>query len=610
MAVTPGVLGRRYLPFIAVAAVQVLLVAIAPSKGPGNQSAAGVAAGSSTGRATTGTPGSGVAGPGTGVAGTDTTLAAITGGGAGLSGAGGGPVIGGGGANGTTGPGTSVVGDLSRCDPKTGKELGPTYYMPVCVPVWPGGDNGGATMTGVAADHINYVLYVPQANAEVNAILNLEGLAATARQQCTAAKAFDIEINKRWEHYGRRFVALDGPGQNSGAAAGGCGYKYFQGQCPLTPPDPACDRAEADVISAMKPAYVMAAVAPSPAFYDELAKKHIIVAGGQSQPEVYHENDAPYYYDVVMDGTRAASINAEYWCKRLVGKPVRWAGADVMTTRNWGPAPAVPPTRKLAVIYPSTNGDPSYKLSIDTFVSLITGKECSTPGGVLVLPYQSDITTAQQQSQTEVNELIARHITTVACFCDPIAPVFLTSTMSLNGYFPEQLLTGIGLIDYDILGRLYSSSEWAHAFGLSQLYLNKPFAQTDAALAFSDAGFAGLPDTTENLAWGYFSLMASSFQDAGPLVTPASLHQGLLNAPAQGGWALTHDQRYPLVKFAPPDPWTALEDEREIYWNAGRKSEVDGKAGSYCPVDGGHRYSLGEWPAGTPDVFDPAHNGC
>jgi hypothetical protein len=33
MATTPGALGRRYAPFLILAAVQVLLVAVVPSKG-------------------------------------------------------------------------------------------------------------------------------------------------------------------------------------------------------------------------------------------------------------------------------------------------------------------------------------------------------------------------------------------------------------------------------------------------------------------------------------------------------------------------------------------------------------------------------------------------
>jgi hypothetical protein len=230
----------------------------------------------------------------------------------------------------------------------------------------------------------------------------------------------------------------------------------------------------------------------------------------------------------------------------------------------------------------------------------------SASDGVKGYPYQSDINTAQQQSQTTVNALKSDHVTTVVCWCDPIAPVFLTQTMAQNNYHPEHLMAGVGLIDYDVLGRLYEPSEWKNAFGPSQLMLAKAFVESDAMKAWQDAGNTGEPDATENLAWAYYSIMASSFQVAGPRVTPVVMHEHLLAQPAAGGWALTHDQHYPLVAFRVPSPWTALEDMREVYWCASRPSEVDNKPGSYEPVDGGHRFNLGEWPTGDPQVFTRA----
>jgi hypothetical protein len=498
---------------------------------------------------------------------------------------------------------------MSHCD-KNGRQIGPSHYMPPCAPVWHGGNNGGSTMTGVYSDHINFVFYSAKGDPTVNAILASQNLAATSEQGCEASQAFDLEINKRWEFYGRKMISLDGPGANKGSVQQSpCHEPYFQGQCSLTPPDPPCERAEADVIARMKPAYVMAPVA-DPAFYDELAKDHIIVAGGETEPEPYHDTDAPYYYDVLMDGTRAANTDGEYWCKKLNNKPVSHAGPDVETARNWGPAPGQPPIRKVAVTFPATNGDPSFKMSVDAFVHDVTGGMCTTPGGVLEIPYQSDITTAQQQSSTTVNELISNHITSVICFCDPIAPVFLTATMKNNGYFPEHVLSGTGLIDYDLLGRLYDPSEWSHAFGPSQLAEPFAFSNSEAAVAWTDAGRPGQPDGTENLRWGYYALMATSFQVAGPVATTDTIHQALLAIPPEGGWALTHDPHYELAKLAAPDAWTFFADMREVYWSNTRNSSVDGRPGSYCPVGGGIRYNLGQWPTGDPDVFDTARNGC
>src|SRR5207244_3678372 len=158
-----------------------------------------------------------------------------------------------------------------------------TYYMPLCVPVWHGGNNGGATMPGVSATQIRYTFYQAKSDPQVNAILQTQGLAASQHDQCAAWSAFDKEINKRWEFYGRTAVPIDGPGANKGSVASGCDshYPHFQGQCTLTPPDPPCERAEADQIASMGITYVMAPVA-DPAFFNELAKRHVVVAGGNS----------------------------------------------------------------------------------------------------------------------------------------------------------------------------------------------------------------------------------------------------------------------------------------------------------------------------------------
>src|SRR5439155_240963 len=231
--------------------------------------------------------------------------------------------------------------------------------------------------------------------------------------------------------------------------------------CSLTPPDPTCDRKEADLIAAMKPAYVIAPVAPEPAFYDELTRKHIVVAGGEGEPAAYHADADPYYWDVFMDGTRATNMLAEYVCKRLGNKPVKWAGFEVEHPDGNPVGPV--PIRKFAISFPENNGDPTYTVSAKHFISLVTGKMCNIQGG-------------------------------------------------------------------------------DEAFGL---------------------------------AWAYFSLMASTIQNAGPLLTPENMRQGLFTAPARGGWVESHgDQNKALIKFDAPDDYTGIDDSREVWWCSNRPSEI------------------------------------
>jgi len=610
---TPMALGRRYAPLMVLAAVQLVLVAIAPSgpattanpygNGFGGGSAAtaggaGGAAGSGSGAAV----GSGGAAAGnSGAAGATT---GNSGGGAGGGGAGGGP--GGSGSGSAVAGGASASGgtpgQLFNCGPD-GRTVGPTFYMPPCTRVVPQSQNGGSTMPGVTASSINFVYYLAQGNAQVNAILATEGLAASAEQSCEGIREFTKELNKRWNLYGRQFVSLNGPGNHSGPASvqanggGSCTYPFFQGQCSLTPPDPPCERAEADLIASMHPAMVLAPTA-DPSFYDQLAKDQIVVWGGETEPDSYHTGVAPFYWDVFESGTLTAQMDAEYWCKKLNGKRVQWAGiapGDVMSFNGIGQPP---PIRKLAILYPATNGDPTYKISVDQELALVNGKECAPAGGQAIeIAYQSDINTAQQQSNTIVAELKQQHVTDVEAFGDPIAPVFFTNTADSQNYHPEIFLSGMGLIDYDVLGQLYNHNVWKDAFGPSSLMDSVPFAQSDAAKAWEDAGNSGPPsDQTANLAWAYFSAMGSSFQMAGPNINPGTIRNGLWSLPPRGG-----DQYHAELYYK--GVFTGIQDMREVWWCGTQNSAINNHPGAYVSVnDPTWRHQLGQWPS-TLKVF-------
>jgi len=615
MSLTPARIGRRYAPLVALAAVQVLLVAVAPSGPP--KSTSNVAAAAQPGFTPGGALGSDQAaadGSATDQAATDGTAADGTGATGGTSGgstaggtskvaagttSGGGAAGGGGTAAGTT---ASGVKDLSKCD-KTGHQIGPTYYMPTCQPVWHGGDNGGGTMMGVTGTEVHFLIYEQQGDAQVNAILGTQGLASSSQQRCQARDAFTKELNKRWEFYGRKLVPMDGIGANKGSTASGndCGYPFFLGQCQLTPPDPPCARQEAEIIATqIKPAFVIGGSGNT--FYNELAKRGVVSFGGSEYPSNYYSDFSPYRYDVLMDGTRSAKLLAEYYCKKLAGKPVKFAGPDVV-----GLNPTAAPKRRVGIIYPKTYGDPVTEDSANIFIKLVGQSSCAGGEKVNGYPYESDINKAQQQSTTTVSSLKQDGITTVVCFCDPIAPVFLTTTMDQQGYHPEELMSGTGLIDYDVLGRLYNPNVWKYAFGLSHLALPAAFVDSDASKAWLDAGYTGQPDATENLLWAYFSLAGTAVQNAGPKLTPDAMKAGLVGAAVRGGWQESGgNPLYAKIKFADPDDYSGINDAREVYWCQGRISEIDGKPGSYQQVDNGHRYDLGEWPSGDPKVLPNA----
>jgi hypothetical protein len=293
-----------------------------------------------------------------------------------------------------------------------------------------------------------------------------------------------------------------------------------------------------------------------------------------------------------MDGTQSADHIAEYYCKKMSGGKATHAGR-IIHPQIGGRDTA----RKVGVIVPEIEAN---VLNAQRVAAQI--KSCGG-GNVPVLTYESDIERATEQTQATVSKLIAEKVTTVVCMCDPIAPAFLTKGLSGNRYIPEFLMPGLGLLDYDLLGRLYDPEIMAHAFGPSHLGVNIPLQDTDQARAWRDVGREGNPCGNNGcgVLWSYFSLLGTAIHMAGPDLNPPTVEQGLLERlPPSGG-----TPEVPLVTFDPGD-YTGLGDAKEVYWSNTAPSSIDGQPGSYVLVDGGKRYQLGQWPGGLDKIPVPA----
>ncbi len=608
MALRPEDVGRRYAPLALLVAIQVALVYIAPSTPP-KQAALGVSQGvgggsagqtyDTSGGAQSGTVGT--AGQTSGASGGQATTAG--GGSAGQAGtsrqADSAPAPGG--TSGTGGGNLNKWGyasnDMSHCD-KNGLQAGPTSYRPQCRPVWKGGDNGGATMTGVTAKEVRFVWYNGQANAQVNAVLAQKNLATTNEQLCESLQAFVKEVNKRWEFYGRKLVSMDGPGNHAGSKQqSNCSYPYYQSSCSLTPPDPPCYQAEADVIAGMKPAFVLAPVATQTALMQRLAQDHVIViggsAGGESIPESYLDQLAPYWWGVLPNGTQTMKSLGEYYCKKLANKHVQYAGTDVMT---WDGVTAPPPVRKVAITFPENKGDPVFRRSAELLKQIIDG--CTSGSKAMLISYASDINTAQQQSNTTVAQMKQNHITTVVPFDDPIAPVFFSNTCDQQNYHPEILLTGTGYLDYDVVAQLYNPNVWKHAFGQSELGDAQAFSNSDAVKAWHDVGNSGEPGGATNIGWGWVNTMANMIQNAGPRLNLQTIRAGMTNAPAMGG-----DHINPTVFYRDPFPWSGYKDFRQVWFCPTATSPINNQPGAYFSLSHGARHQLGTWSSSTSGLF-------
>ena len=552
---------RLYGPFIALALAQALFIAVAPSTPPSTDVAFDpgdyAAPGEETGQTGTGeVPGAetGTGEPGA-VDGTDATGTGTP--------AGPGTRVG---PGGTGTPGAVPAGDTSHC--VNGRQHGKYYQAPPCAPKWTGGNNGGATAPGVTADSVKIFFYRERKNEAVAAILQQEGLHRSNAEEEEFAQAMEEFLNANYEFHGRK---LD--------------IQVYYGSCPETPPDVPLCKAEAREIAKQKPFMVVWPVPLYPDVFDEFYKLGVITIGGWHFDQRYFSQRRPYRYDVFMDGAQTADIAAEYYCKKMARKPASHSGRVIHPTI--GGRDQV--QRRMGIIVPE---NPAFLDAAKRLQSLVTACDAQPP---VLVTYESNIERSQTQANANISALIDGKVTTVVCMCDPIAPVFRTSTATRQGYFPEHLLAGSGLLDYDKLGRLYEASQWAHAFGPSHLGMSPSFPQTEAAIVWRESGRPGAPCLACNLPWAYYNLAAALIQGAGPNLNPTTVARAADLFPPTGGWQQTGGRADVVLSDMGPDDYTAVSDVKEAYWSATASSNIDGRPGSYVPLRAGRRYRVGEW---------------
>lgn len=579
---------RLYAPFIALALLQGAFVAFAPSKGEVNDPLANLATtgagfgaggsgvgggvptfdgggdtdvaiagnfdagvGSTGGGTTSGTAGTGSSGAGgsTGAAGTSGTASASPSGAAA-------PVV--------TTPAASGGGDTSHC--VDGKQSDVIVNAPACAPKFVG-DNGGATYPGVTGEQIKLVNFACQANEQVNQILATQGLAASKEETEAMLDAAVSWMNDTYEFYGRELV-----------------WENTEGDCTVSPPDTAKNRQAASEVAKTSPAFVIH-YAGNSSTHDVWAQSGIVSLGAPTSANSFFTQRRPFRWDVFPNGDETADWIAEYACKKLAKKPAANAGQIIHTSIGGRTT-----TRKFGILT-FDNGTGETVPNAERARAAI--KQCSGADVPLVL-YESDINRAEEQTRAVVAKLIEEKVTTLICLCDAIAPVFLTNGLTRNNYFPEHMLSGAYLTDYDILGRLYDAAQWAHAFGPSQLAEPVEFSQSDAAKIWRAAGRSGEPCASCNLLTGYLTSVGSMIHSAGPNLNPLTIEQGLLTAQPTGGWdGSGNNPHVYLIKFGQND-YTAISDFREVYWSPTARSTIDGRNGAYVSLNGGRRYAGGQ----------------
>lgn len=433
-----------------------------------------------------------------------------------------------------------------------------------CPPTWTDGDNGGTTWEqGVTGDSITVVVYSGANNTQVQAVT--AGTTPTDAQYEDIVESFERWYNAAFQTYGRhvdlRYYVGEGGSTASGAQA------------------IAQDLAE-DV-----GAFAVVGQNLGQVLQEELARRQVISAGliNQYAAEVYEDN-APFIYGLFPDVDLVLEHVAEYYCKRLDGRPAIHAGEELQETE-----------RRLGIVHTASLHDAGPRLA-----SLV--EDC---GGTVarVVEYSPDVEVATQQWTNTMLQLEESGATTVVCVCDPVAPVFATNAAAAQDYEPEYLSTGYGGLESYQAGQLYQREQWSHYFGPAVIprRVNGDPVDANGYRAYSwehpspDAEVAEFLSQIYNL----LNLTMNGIERAGPALDPGTFRDGLFVdriPPA--------DPTSPAISFGPggPSPYTAIDDFAELWWDPDQIGP-NGKPGRPFYVDGGQRHTLGEWPAQDPNVF-------
>jgi hypothetical protein len=612
-------LARRYAPLAALAAVQLLIIATVPSKAPAPAAEVSAGGGSGSG-ADNGAAGDTYVDPATGetidsatgqvidpttgqvISGGTSTGAGGTRAGTGAA-AGGAPGAGGtSGGGGTAGPvgNAGITNDTSHC--VDGRQFDPKifYYAPTCVGKWdPKAKNGSATYQGVTDKEIKVVVYRGKPNPQVEAILQAVGASPDpAWVTDFMKKSFEFINNGSFEFYGRKIVVDE-----------------VFGTCDTVPPDYVCLRGEMrDVVRDHKPFVVLwGTILASPAF-DELSALKVVNIGGQHfRNNPFSIKRRPYHWDVAIPGDVAAKQVAEFYCKRLKGPadaPYKAKYAGETGTNPNTQNPVNDNIREKARVLGVISTDDPENLNN---IKQVLKPELAKCGAKVEheFYYAQDISRAQEQRQLGVAKMRETpEATSIMCFCDAVAPLFLYRTAQEQSYFPEHILVGTGGNDSDAVGQSYDNGstlcpdchQYENAFGMRSLPQLQRFTNNEATRLYAKMGgkeaidWDGYKTAIGELS--YYMLTASLLQGAGPLLTPANVEKGAFAQGSRGGFNDLNDPHLNRREFKPGN-YGWISDMDQVYWSQNKKSEAmpPAKNGTYVQIDG-RRFDAGELPTG------------
>lgn len=470
--------------------------------------------------------------------------------------------------NGVSYPGIGTEAALSNpnCDPATKLVKVPDYMAAPCVAKWPAGaDNLGGTAMGVTREAIRVVLPYSRSDRETD-----EDVAARKQQLKEIFYPY-VQHNELW---GRK---LD--------------LQFFE----MSGTDEVAQRADAiEIFNKFKPFMVLdltIGARPMVVRSAELAARGVM-AWDHQPPWKDSQALAPLRFGVGHDERLFAEHIAEFAAKSLQGRPAKWAGDASMTVQE----------RKFGLIYPDTwdiaffnEAQKKYNLQVIQKVEYKTG----------------DLTTYQEQVRTQVSKLAAAGVNNVLNGGELLFNVFLTREANAQGYFPEWTLTGWGVSDVSLGGRLYDPVAAQHMFGIGPVpvLVTQADQVTNRVFAWE---FGRQPESAATA--GTLALLLQpimrGLQGAGPNLSPNTFRNAMFAAPPSGGaWCncvtSTAESFGRWIK-KPWDDYSAWDDMTLKWWKADEQGPDEigiEAAGLFVMVEQGKRYVPDTYPTGEPPFF-------
>jgi hypothetical protein len=473
------------------------------------------------------------------------------------------------------------------CDPATGRLAVPTRFAPPCVPSV--ASNSGATWAGVTATTVTVAVYLGRGSVATGALAAAAGNRDTADEIAATYRSYTDYFERHYQTWGRRlrlvFVTPSGGDD-----------------------DPIRARADAVRVATELGAFASwGGPARTSAYAEELAARRVLCICAVPEPDAWYQARAPYAIAPEPTTGQRIALQAEYVAKRLAGRVARFAG-DVMTSAQ---------TRTFGLVYEDTPGQAGLRGAENLERALRrSGVELLDSVGF------SGAATAPATGSAEARKVVSRlrqsGATSVLYVGDGLFPVFMTQEATRQGYSPEWVLLGPGgagdigggLTGFDTTNaaRTYDQTQWAHAFGLSFAAARVAPGQGDAWRVYAwQTGQSPPARASHALIYRAPWIFFTGMHLGGPVLTPASVRDGLFRLPPAGRGMVTS----PSVSFGHHGVWAgddygAADDVTELWWDAtatGPDEYGAGGVGLYRYADGGRRFLPGQQPAADCAAF-------